>query len=227
VALNKDKVYTANRKWRKENPKKAQACSRNWKVNNPEKVKESLRVWQANNREKCREYSQKWRANNLDAALANSLNWRNNNLELSIKRAQEWHRNNPEQVKVHNRKATRMWRKNHPDKARESTKKWAEKNPDLFSTYIHKRRARKEGNGGAYTSEEIRALFVSQEYTCYYCNKPFFNGKLDIKFHIDHKTPLSRGGTSDISNIALACPKCNLSKNTKTDIEFIDELRRI
>lgn len=32
---------------------------------------------------------------------------------------------------------------------------------------------------------------------------------------IDHKIPLSKGGSSDIDNLAIACPKCNILKADK------------
>jgi hypothetical protein len=35
-------------------------------------------------------------------------------------------------------------------------------------------------------------------------------------FHIEHIVPQSRGGISDMGNLALACPGCNLRKAAKT-----------
>jgi 5-methylcytosine-specific restriction endonuclease McrA len=35
-------------------------------------------------------------------------------------------------------------------------------------------------------------------------------------FHIEHIVPRSKGGTSDLENLALACPGCNLHKADKT-----------
>lgn len=47
---------------------------------------------------------------------------------------------------------------------------------------------------------------------CAYCNKPLFPDK----YHVDHIRPLSRGGSNDLDNLCLACPKCNLSKGRLT-----------
>ena len=44
--------------------------------------------------------------------------------------------------------------------------------------------------------------------------------------HVEHMTPLSRGGAHDWFNIALACPTCNLRKNAKTLEEFMELLDR-
>ena len=45
---------------------------------------------------------------------------------------------------------------------------------------------------------------------------------LGEKDALDHKTPLAKGGTNDLSNFALACFKCNQEKHNKT----VDEYRR-
>ena len=39
--------------------------------------------------------------------------------------------------------------------------------------------------------------------------------------HIDHKVPISRGGTNDFSNLALCTPDANLLKYNRTHEEFI------
>ena len=56
--------------------------------------------------------------------------------------------------------------------------------------------------------------------TCYLCSHPVpFK-----KDHLEHKTPLSRGGTNEYSNLAIACQKCNLKKNNKTEAEYRKEI---
>jgi hypothetical protein len=35
-------------------------------------------------------------------------------------------------------------------------------------------------------------------------------------FHVEHVMPRSNGGRSDLSNLALACPGCNLRKSSRT-----------
>lgn len=35
-------------------------------------------------------------------------------------------------------------------------------------------------------------------------------------FHVEHVTPRSAGGTDDESNLALACPSCNLAKSNRS-----------
>ena len=41
-------------------------------------------------------------------------------------------------------------------------------------------------------------------------------------FHVEHILPASRGGDSELSNLALACPGGNLHKSNR--VEFVDPL---
>lgn len=55
---------------------------------------------------------------------------------------------------------------------------------------------------------------------CYYCQRQFFGfGKRQRT--IDHLTPLSRAGTNELSNLVLACSRCNHLKGDMTWLEFI------
>jgi len=55
--------------------------------------------------------------------------------------------------------------------------------------------------------------------TCYLCEKPIPFGK----DHLEHKTPLSRGGTNLYENLEIACQSCNYKKHTKTEAEYRKE----
>ena len=52
------------------------------------------------------------------------------------------------------------------------------------------------------------------ERKCAYC------GKTDVPFEIEHITPRSRGGSDRVSNLTLACHKCNQVKGSRTAAEF-------
>lgn len=58
--------------------------------------------------------------------------------------------------------------------------------------------------------------------TCYLCLNPVVFGQDSL----EHKMPLSRGGTNEYNNLAVACRGCNNKKNTKTYEEFISIKRR-
>src|SRR5690349_17636184 len=38
------------------------------------------------------------------------------------------------------------------------------------------------------------------------------------EFHIDHICPRARGGTDELDNLALTCPRCNLVKGDRIEV---------
>ncbi len=58
---------------------------------------------------------------------------------------------------------------------------------------------------------------------CYWCDKVVKNKS----FHIDHYTPISKGGRNDTGNIVITCPTCNLRKNKKDPIKFANSIGKL
>lgn len=58
---------------------------------------------------------------------------------------------------------------------------------------------------------------------CMYCGE-----SLSIRtMQVDHVFPVSKGGSDDPSNLVAACPACNVSKGSKTVVEWVgDRVRR-
>lgn len=73
------------------------------------------------------------------------------------------------------------------------------------------------GSFESFTVEDVLSILTEQNYVCFYCERVLFDN-----YHIDHKIPLSRGGTSNKENLCAACPSCNLKKKDKTAEEFLD-----
>lgn len=61
-------------------------------------------------------------------------------------------------------------------------------------------------------------VFERDNYICGYCGA---TGKLEC----DHKIPVSRGGSDDLSNLVTACFSCNRSKRAMTAEEFVARRR--
>lgn len=80
--------------------------------------------------------------------------------------------------------------------------------------------------------EPIRVrLYDAQKGLCHYCNTFIESG--NRYWTIDHKLPISRGGTHEDSNLVGCCEDCNSNKSWMTDEEFlksdflIEKIKRI
>lgn len=65
--------------------------------------------------------------------------------------------------------------------------------------------------------------FKNNSKKCYWCGCNLKN----VKYHIDHYTPLSKGGEHTLSNLVISCDKCNLKKNAKDPLEFANSIGRL
>lgn len=94
---------------------------------------------------------------------------------------------------------------------------WGKQNPDKEKARrraVHRnRRARKKSAEGVITQKKWRALLTSSGGKCSYCGLPGST--------MDHIVPLSRGGVHAISNIAVACLRCNVAKGAKLVSEWV------
>ncbi len=68
---------------------------------------------------------------------------------------------------------------------------------------------------GELAGYEVREYLLEKWHRCcVYC------GEQSIPLQIEHIIPKARGGTDRVSNLTLACEKCNHKKGTKTAEEF-------
>jgi 5-methylcytosine-specific restriction endonuclease McrA len=193
------KYYAANRESRI-------AYSKKYYIEHNEHVKERRKRYYDANKERLNAQHRLWTAANKE-------------------HIKEYDKKRRDANRERDRENSRRWRAENPDRVKEYNKQWDILNRDKRKRLNHNYRARVNGNGGSYTLEELNSLFAIQDYLCYYCGTPFFDNTLNAEYHIDHKIPLSRGGTNDISNLVISCPVCNLSKHTKTTGEFLNALR--
>lgn len=103
----------------------------------------------------------------------------------------------------------------HKDMWPARNRRWQQENREWWRARGHRRRTR----GGLPTVAIVKQLVSEniQEYgelTCVYCLCAVEN------YEIEHKTPISRGGTSEKNNLCISCKSCNSKKGTKTVKEF-------
>ena len=85
----------------------------------------------------------------------------------------------------------------------------------------HRQHQLRRAGGAAPKRGEIDGLWCLQHGRCAYCQKYLGN-----KYHVDHKTPVTRSGTNELSNLHLTCPRCNMVKGTMTHEEFLVSKKR-
>lgn len=139
------------------------------------------------------------------------LDWYNNyyhkNKErISLKLA-EWRKKNKDKIAQYNRSS---YSKNLI-KSRERIAKYRKEHPAYFQVAWHKRAQRSKNAEGSFTKDEWDNLKKVFNYTCFMCLKK----EPEIKLTIDHKIPLSKGGSNYIDNIQPLCKPCNSRKFNK------------
>lgn len=81
----------------------------------------------------------------------------------------------------------------------------------VSTIHVKKWRSKASVLGRSRLSATIRSeIFARDRARCQYC------GSIVGPFHVDHVTPVAKGGSDEPSNLVLACQPCNLSKGAKT-----------
>ena len=110
-------------------------------------------------------------------------------------------------------------------------REWAEKNPlrvrVLGARAARRRRVAVKNAEGQHEAADVTRLWHRQRGECARCGLRFGPRPEAGGFHVDHVTPLSRGGSDWPRNLQLLCAPCNLAKGSKTPAEFTLYLRRL
>ncbi len=87
--------------------------------------------------------------------------------------------------------------------------------PEKFRNYQHRRRAHKLAAEGMHSADDVLKQYGAQQGRCWWCF-----AELGSNYHVDHRIPLSRGGSDGPENIVCACAHCNQTKNAKLPHEW-------
>lgn len=112
------------------------------------------------------------------------------------------------------------WWNGGPEEARKRVLayqvQYRKRNPDKLRVWSSNRRAK----GGGKVSGSVAAFLLKvQRHRCAVCRASVSSKK----YHLDHITPISRGGRSELGNLQVLCPSCNLRKSAKDPIRFMQE----
>ncbi len=144
--------------------------------------------------------------------------------ELEIVR--QWHKDHPERMK----RLRENWKLKDPDHARDLGHRWREqhkekRNADSRKFYatpkgkeariVHQHNRRRSLAGVKLTRETLEELKSEYAGICPYCNRRIARG------HLDHITPVSKGGTNARGNLVWVCAKCNRIKHNNRLLTFL------
>lgn len=96
---------------------------------------------------------------------------------------------------------------------------WRRANMEHKNALTRNRRAKLREATGAHTGADVLEILRRQGNKCAICR-----AKLDGKYHADHITPISRGGSNGKENIQVLCGPCNLTKSGRDPIENMQRL---
>lgn len=68
---------------------------------------------------------------------------------------------------------------------------------------------------GRISKTVVRQLLDIQGPNCAYCQEAFGEG-----YHVEHIVPLCVGGSNNVSNLCLSCPRCNALAGRKVFATF-------
>ena len=109
------------------------------------------------------------------------------------------------------------------DSEKEKQRAWKAANKDKIQAWhlanpekARNAKAKRLAAPGVITPGWIPKLLELQRWTCAVCN-------VDLRFgyHLDHIYPIARGGLNTDYNLQALCPTCNLQKNDKDPIDFM------
>jgi len=131
--------------------------------------------------------------------------YRHKNKQKHNEYNKKWHENNPDYRYQH--------RQNNKERYNKQVLIRNKNNPIPKLNISNARRAKQKPD-----KEVVNYIKTLPKTHCVYCNISL--SLKNVKPHLDHKTPLARGGNHEIGNLQWTCSTCNQRKWRKTDKEF-------
>ena len=196
--------------------------AKQYRLNNRVKIYQRQKEWGEKNRDRISKLRKQYCIDNAEKIRANNKKryQKNKHNPEYILRRKEYGILNRQRISEHQK---RYYRENN----------LYERNRNKYSINRHNRRALLKASG-KLSLKDIQRLYEDniKQYktlTCYLCLKPIEFGQDSL----EHKMPLSRGGSNTYENLGVAHLKCNLIKGNKTlkefraDISFEKQLSKI
>ena len=167
-----------------------------------------------NTRGDCKPCARAYYAANKEQFSAKAAAYRAANLEKVRAREAIYRAKNPEKILA----AQAAFGAANPEKVRAWKAAYQKANPEKYRVYTRNRRARKLASGGQLSPNIEAKLLKLQKGKCACCRQ-----KLGDDYHLDHIMPLALGGTNSDDNVQLLRARCNMQKQAKHPVEFMQQ----
>ena len=144
---------------------------------------------------------------NSEKIKARSRAYREANLEKIKVRVKVYYKANPEKYYVQHK----AYRKANPEKAKAHSRAWARKNKGAINSFTRAYQTLKQNKNCITTKEDKQlARWV-------YSQSKNLSETTDIKWHVDHIKPLSKGGMHSLNNLQIVPATWNLQKKNNNE----------
>jgi len=187
-----------------QHQERLRSYSSDYYKNNRGQVAEASKIRRSKNKHRITAYFQRWYAANGDKFRERQRAYHHTNRETIIRKRKIYQRENRKRLS-------------------ETSKRYAQAHPEKIKLYKDKNRAKRKAAKGTCTTAQWLAKCEYHGWRCYLCGSQLDHKSLTI----EHRIPLTKGGTEWPANLAPACLPCNLSKNNKTEREYRDHVKLI
>lgn len=192
-----------------------------YRAANRDKLLVKQKEYRENNRELINKKAKQYRKDNIELILKREKKYREENRDLYNYKTKVWRENNKEYVLKYNKRyckenkdaiaeRRKKYYEANKDKLLKQTKEWYKNNKDKRCAYEAKRNALKLKQTPQLTKEEQATINL------YYK----LSQAMSENYHIDHVTPLDKGGLHCPDNLQILHVNDNLSKQAKLKYKY-------
>ena len=192
--------------------------AKEYSLKNKEKIREKNKNYVERNKEEVKRKKKAYREANKEQIRIQTKEYRDKNKEAVSLRTKSYRERNKDKV----RRTTRVYYDKNIDVIKNRNKEYCKNNKDKAKIYSQNRRSRLNGNNGKFTKKDIDFIIKFQSNLCFYCDKD-----ISDNYHIDHFVPISKGGSNNPENLVISCPQCNLFKNAKEPLDFLEQINKL
>lgn len=204
----------ARRARRKANPEREKPYAMAYRAKHREMLADAAVRYRLDNKERVKEIKKRYRLKNVGRLSTLDKAYRLANRDSMLAKAREYRKKSKPKKRI----AAQRYRKENPDKVKAQFAAWAKAHPEANKVRVQNRRARRIANGGVLSKGLVIKLLVLQKCRC-----PCCGDELGDDYHLDHITPLAKGGSNSDENMQLLKSLCNMQKHAKDPIEFMQE----